>query len=166
LAAPAEEVPSIEIPEGLVGTEDQATFELTGTLTVDRAYGSRAQAEETASTAFLTLGNEVPAGTAIVTDSIKVELGRVTLVGGRLEVTASVTAAAAAEIDEPQVRDRIAGMTVEEAKAELASLGDVAIDLWPSWVDRLPRLTFRIEIKPTVKGPAGSPGQSPAASVN
>jgi hypothetical protein len=41
----------------------------------------------------------------------------------------------------------------------------VAIELWPSWVDRLPRLTFRIEIKQAVQGPAGSPGQSPAASV-
>ena len=166
VAAPADEVPTIEIPEGLVGTEDQATFELSGTLTVDRAYGSRARAQETASTAFLRLGNEVPAGTAIVTDSIQVELGRVTLAGDRLEVTASVTAAAAAQIDEPQVRDRIAGMTVEEAKAELASLGDVAIDLWPSWVDRLPRLTFRIDIKKEVQAPAESPSQSPGASVN
>jgi len=166
VAAPAEEVPTIEIPEGLVGTEDQATFELSGTLTVDRAYGSRAKAEGTATTAFLALGNEVPAGTAIVKESIKVELGDAALVGDRLEVTASVTAAAAAEIDEPQVRDRIAGMTVDEAKAELNSLGDVVIDLWPSWVDRLPRLTFRIEIKEEVQGPTRSPGQSPAASVN
>jgi hypothetical protein len=164
--APAEEVPTIEMPEGLVGTEDQATFELSGTLTFDRAYGSRAQAEETASTAFLTLGSEVPPGTAIVADSIQVDLGTVTLTDGRLEVTASVSAVAAAEIDEPQVRDRIAGMTVEEAKAEMASMGDVAIDLWPSWVDRLPRLTFRIEIRPEVQGPTESPGQSSAASVN
>jgi hypothetical protein len=64
------------------------------------------------------------------------------------------------------VRDRIAGMTVEEAKAELASEGDVEIDLWPSWVDRLPRLTFRIEIKEEVQAPNESPGQTPGASVN
>jgi hypothetical protein len=165
-AAPPEEVPSIDVPDGLVGTKDQATFELTGTLTFDRAYGSRAQAKETASTSFLTLGNEVPPGTAIDTDSIQVELGPATFTGGRLEVTASVSAVAAVQIDETQVRDRIAGMTEEEARAELASLGDVAIDLWPSWVDRLPRLTFRIDIKKEIQAPTESPGQSPAASVN
>jgi hypothetical protein len=164
--APSSETASIPISEGLLGKEDTATFELSGTLAFDRAYGSRAQAEETASTSFLTLGSEVPPGTAIDTDSIQVELGPATLQGDRLEVTASVTAVAAAEIDEAQVRDRIAGMTIAEAKKELDSLGDVAIDLWPSWVDRLPRLTFRIEIKKEVRGPTGSPGASPAASVN
>ena len=64
------------------------------------------------------------------------------------------------------MRDRIAGMTIEEAKAELDSLGDVGIDLWPSWVDRLPRLTFRIDIVKDVQAPTESPGPSPTASAN
>ena len=118
-AASADEVPSIDIPPDLVGKEDQETFELSGKLTYDRAYGSRAEAEATASSAFLTLGDAVPLGTAIVADSIEVDLGPATLVGGRLDVTTSVTAAAAAEIDHAEVRDRIAGLTVPEAKAEL-----------------------------------------------
>lgn len=159
-AAPAEEVPSIEIPEGLVGTEDQATFDLSGTLTFDRAYGSRAQAEATASTAFLAGGDEVPPGTAVVADSIRVKLGPPTLAGGRLDLTASVTAAAAAMIDGAQARDRIAGLTVPEAKAQLAPLGDIAIELWPGWVDRLPGLTFRIDIREEVQTPIESPGPS------
>ncbi|MEX0626118.1 MAG: baseplate J/gp47 family protein [Chloroflexota bacterium] len=165
-AATAEEVPSIEVPDDLVGKEDEATFELRGTLTFDRAYGSRAEAESTASSALLTLGEEVPPGTAIVADSIQVELGPATLAGGRLDLTASVTAAAAAEIDQAQVRDRIAGLTVPEAKAELAPLGDVDVDLWPAWVDRLPRLTFRIDIREEVQTPTESPGQAPAQSLN
>lgn len=159
-AAPQVEVPTIEIPDELVGTEDQPTFELGGRLTFDRAYGSRAQAEATASSALLTLGDEVPAGTAIVADSIQVDLGPATLAGERLDVSASVTAAAAAKIDEAQVRDRIAGMTVAEAKAELAPLGEVDVDLWPAWVDRLPRLTFRIDIREEVQTPTESPGPS------
>lgn len=165
-AAPAEEVASIDIPDDLVGREDQPTFELTGTLTFDRAYGSRAEAEATATSAFFRLGDEVPAGTAIVADSIQMELGPATLADGRLEVTASVTAAAAAEIDKAQVRDRIAGMTVEEAKAELAPLGEVDVDLWPDWVDRIPRLTFRIDVRQEVQTPTESPRQSPGQSAN
>ncbi|MBA3689441.1 MAG: baseplate J/gp47 family protein [Chloroflexi bacterium] len=159
-AAPAEELPNIDIPEGLVGTEDQGTFELRGTLTFDRAYGSQAQAEATASTTFLSGGDEVPPGTAIVADSIRVNLGPPTLAGGRLDLTASVTAAAAAMIDGAQARDRIAGLTVPEAKAQLAPLGDIAIDLWPGWVDRLPGLTFRIDIREEVQTPIESPGPS------
>lgn len=147
-AASADEVPSIDIPPDLVGKEDQETFELSGKLTYDRAYGSRAEAEATASSAFLTLGDAVPLGTAIVADSIEVDLGPATLVGGRLDVTTSVTAAAAAEIDHAEVRDRIAGLTVPEAKAELEPLGEIDVDLWPPWVDKVPVLEFRIEVRP------------------
>jgi hypothetical protein len=165
-AAPEAEVPSVEIPKELVGTEDQPTFELSGKLTFDRAYGSRAEAEGSASSAFLALGDEVPSGTTIVTGSIHVDLGQATLAGERLDVTASVTAAATTTIDEEQVRDRIAGLTVAEAKAQLEPLGDVEVDLWPAWVDRLPRLTFRIDIRKGVQTPTESPGQSPAQSLN
>ncbi len=166
VAAPADEVPSIDIPDDLVGKEDEATFELSGTLTFDRAYGSRAQAEETASVAFLTLGEEVPPGTVIVPDSIHAELGPATLAGERLELTTSVTAAAAAKIDEAQVRDRIAGLTVPDAKAELDTLGEVDIDLWPAWVDKVPLLDYRIDIVPGVRDTSDSSGESPAGSVN
>ena len=165
-AASAEEVPSIDVPDDLVGKEDTATFELRGTLTFDRAYGSRAEAESTASSALFTLGDEVPPGTAIVADSIEVDLGPATLAGGRLELTTSATAAAAAEIDEALVRDRIAGMTVEEATSELQSLGEVSIALWPAWVDRLPALEFRIDIIEEVQTPNDPAGESPAGSVN
>jgi hypothetical protein len=162
-AASADEVPSIDIPDDLVGTEDQETFELSGKLTYDRAYGSRAEAEATASSAFLTLGGEVPEGTAIVADSIEVDFGPAILVGGRLDVTTSVTAAAAAEIDHARVRDRIAGLTIAEAKAELEPLGEVDIDLWPPWVDRVPVLELRIEVGEEVHTPTD--GASPQESV-
>jgi hypothetical protein len=161
-APPASEVPGIEVPNDLLGTEERRTFELTGTLAFNRAYASRATAAETATIAFLTLGDVVPVGSAIVLDSIQVELGSATQEGGRLQVNATVTAAAAAEIDEAQARDRIAGMTADEAKAELDSLGDIDIDLWPSWVDRLPRLTFRIEITQEVQSSTDSPTQTPS----
>ena len=163
-AASAEEVPNIDVPDDLVGKEDQETFELSGKLTFDRAYGSRAQAEAASRSAFVTLGDEVPPGTAIVADSIEVDLGPATLVGERLDVTTSVTAAAAAEIDQAQVPDRIAGLTVEEAKAELADLGEIEIDLWPPWVDKLPVLEFRIEVTKEVHTPTDS--ASPMESVN
>jgi hypothetical protein len=165
-AASDSEAPKIDIADDLVGKEDQPTFELHGTLTFDRAYASRSGAEATASAAFLALPDEVPPGTAIVGDSIRVDLVPASATGDRLDVTASVAAAAAATIDEAQLRDRIAGLTVGEAKTELQPLGEVEIDLWPGWVDRLPRLTFRIEVKQVVQGPTQSPGPSPTKTLS
>jgi hypothetical protein len=159
-AASDSEAPKIDIADDLVGKEDAPTFELHGTLTFDRAYGSRSDAAAAASAAFLELPDEVPAGTAIVPDSIQVDLGPATPVGEQLDITASVTAAAAAKIDDARVRDRVAGLTVEEAKTELTPLGEVEIELWPAWVDRLPRLTFRIDVKQVVQAPTQSPTET------
>lgn len=162
---PPSEVANVEVPQELVGTEDQATFKLRGTLSFDRAYASRAVAEETASSAFLTLDLAQP-GTAIVPKSTVVQLATPTLAGDQVQVLASVIAQAATQIDEAKVRNRIAGMTVEEARTELASLGEITVDLWPSWVDRLPLLTFRIDITQEVQTPEESPPASPAQTLN
>ena len=160
------EVPAVDVPDDLLGKEDTTTFELSGTLAYDRPYASRADVEATARSALLADTNAVPAGTAIVDNSISVDMGDPVVVGDELQVQASVTAAAATKIDKAQVRDRIAGKTVEEARRELQPLGDVEIDLWPAWVDRLPRLTFRIDVKQVVQAPDQSPGPSPGQSVN
>jgi hypothetical protein len=160
------EAPAVDVPDDLLGKEDTTTFELSGTLAYDRPYASRADVEATARSALLADTNAVPAGTAIVDNSISVDMGDPVVVGDELQVQASVTAAAATKIDKAQVRDRIAGKTVEEARRELQPLGDVEIDLWPAWVDRLPRLTFRIDVKQVVQAPDQSPGPSPGQSLN
>jgi hypothetical protein len=87
-------------------------------------------------------------------------------IDGRLEVQVTVTALAARRIDEAAVRGQIAGKTVAEARDALKDLGEVVIDLWPAWVDRLPQLDFRIEIVPEVRAPTGSSGETPAGSGN
>jgi hypothetical protein len=158
--APADEVPSIELPEELLGAEDTPTFELTGRLAVDRAYGSRANVVEAARTAMLSLGGLAGQDSVILEESISVAMHGASEVDGRLEVQVTVTALAARRIDEGPVRERIAGMTVDEARTELEPLGEVEIDLWPGWVDRLPRLEFRIEIEQAVESPTESPAQT------
>lgn len=157
-APPETEVPTIEIRDELLGTEDEATFELTGTLAVDRPFGSRSDAEDAARSSLLTDENAAPAGMTILEDSITIDLGLATLAGERLDVTATVRAAAAGAIDEANVADRIAGLTVEEARVALAPLGEIEVKLWPGWLDRLPRLTFRISVETL----APSTGQSPS----
>jgi hypothetical protein len=160
VGAPADELPSIEVPDELLGTEDTPTFELSGSLAVDRAYGSRANVVEAARTAMLSLGGLAGEDSVILEESISVAMHGVSEVEGRLEVQVIVTALAARRIDEAEVRERIAGKTVDEATAELEPLGEVEVDLWPAWVDRLPRLDFRIDIEQAVESPTESPSQS------
>jgi hypothetical protein len=149
---PETEIPTIVVPEDLLGKEDTPTFELMGTLHVDRAYASRADVEATASGALT-----APLGTDIVADSVVVDVRSAAEQGDSLVVQVSVTAEAAAVIDEAALRERIAGKTVEEATAELGSFGVIDVDLWPPWVDRLPQLPFRITIETVTRSASESP---------
>ena len=90
-------------------------------------------------------------------ESIAIELGAASASGDVMTIAVSVRAAAAAAIDKVAVRDQVAGMTKAEATAALASLGQVEIDLWPGWLDRLPRIPFRISIETGLPAPVASP---------
>jgi hypothetical protein len=159
--APETETPSIDVTPDLVGKEDEPTFPLTGTLHIDRAYASRADVEATAAGAM-----PAPLGKTIVANSIVVVVQSAADQGDNLLVQVSVTAEAATVIDHAAVRDLVAGKTVEEARQALAGLGEIQVDLWPAWVDRLPDLSFRIEVREEVREPTGSSGESPSGSVN
>ena len=157
--APESEVPQIVVPPDLVGKEDQATFELTGTLAYDRAYVSSADVTTAARAALNGDATATPQGTSVLSDSIVVEVGAATVNGSEMTVSVTVRAAAAAAIDEAAIRDKVAGKTVAEAKAALAGEGEVRIDLWPDWVDHLPRIPFRITVR--VVAPSGGASPSP-----
>ena len=157
--APESETPSVEVPPELVGKEDTSSFELTGTLHIDRAFGSRADVEATANGAI-----PAPPGKALVPDSVVVDVRSAADQGDTIVVQVSVSAEAAAVVDEAAVRDLVAGKTVEEARTALEDVGEIAVDLWPPWLDRLPALSFRIDIILEVK--TDSSGASPGESVN
>jgi hypothetical protein len=147
-AAPgAAEVAKITIPEGLVGKKDTATFELVGTLAYDRAWARKAEVETAARNRLAADPAAVPAGKVIVDGSVTIQIGSVSVSGAQLMVQVTVSGVAATRIDEGSVRSTVAGMTPGEAEAALSGLGKVHIDLWPGWVDRLPKLGFRILVQ-------------------
>jgi Baseplate J-like protein len=155
-AAPASEVPQINLQPDLVGTEDQATFNLTGTLAFNRPYVLGADLKA-AARAALERDDIAPQGTSIREGSIQVEPGTATANGDEMTIAVTVRAAAAAAIDKAAVQDRIAGKTVPEAKTALAPLGKVQVALWPNWLDRLPRLPFRIAVVTVAPSDGASP---------
>ncbi len=152
----ADEKVVVEIPPDLVGKEDTATFSLTGVLDFNRAYVMRLDIEQAARKRLLADTVAVPVGKAILANSITMEIGTVTTVADGLQVEVSMRAAAAAAIDEADIRDRVAGLSAAEAKAELADLGKVEVDLWPVWVDHVPRLGFRISVQTVAPVPGDS----------
>ena len=161
-AAPStEETPVIPVPDDLVGTEDLATFEFTGTLAFDRPYVMRSVAEAAARAAFADDLEAVPAGMSVVPESVTVVIGAATLAADALRIEATVAATAVADIDEEAIRQRAAGLTVDEALTQLAELGELEIKLWPAWVDHVPGLTMRITVLPVPPEAGESPGESP-----
>jgi hypothetical protein len=109
-----------------------------------------------------------PLGNTIVAGSVVVVVQSAADQGNSLLVQVLVTAEAAAVIDHAAVRELVAGKTVAEARDALKGLGEIDVDLWPGWVDRLPDLSFRIDIdvQEEVKEPTGSAGASPSGSAN
>jgi hypothetical protein len=112
---------------------------------------------------MVNLGGPPGQETVVLADSVTVVLHGVSEADGALQVQVTATALAALPINEAEIRNRIKGMTVAEAEAELAELSNVQIDLWPGWVDTVPKLDFRIDIVPEVQGP---PGPTPQESLN
>lgn len=154
---PESEESVVDVQPDLVGTEETPTFELRGTLAFDRAFVARTDVEQAARDALTNDTNAVPGGKSLVAGSIKIQVGTAATVGDEMTLQLSVRAAAAAPIDKAAVRDLVAGMTVPQAKDALRPIGDAEVDLWPGWLDRLPRLPFRISVETVEPSPGASP---------
>jgi hypothetical protein len=138
----------IDVPKGLQGhaSADPYPFELTGTLTDDQAYVLRSDVTQAATSQASGDPAAVPAGTALEADSIAVDIGDATVDGDRIAVSVQVRAQAVPQYDEASIGSRIAGMTAASAEAELSAIGRTTVSLWPFWVDRVPRLDWRVTV--------------------
>ena len=138
----------IPVPDDLVGhvSEDPFTFELTGTMPVDRTFVWRADAEAEAIEAFLADEGAVPPDTTLAEDTIEVDIGEAARDGETIVVQTTVTADAVPDLDQENIRRALVGMTAGEVRQALAPIGPADVSLWPGWVDRIPRLDWRISV--------------------
>jgi hypothetical protein len=145
----------ITVPEDLIGhvSDEPFTFELTGQLTDDQPYVLRADAEEAAREQFAADPDAVPEAMELDEDSITIELGEATLDGEILTVATTIIAAAVPDVDVEALRQELAGKTASEAEELLEPIGPSTVELWPMWVDRIPRLDWRITIDVQAAGP-------------
>jgi hypothetical protein len=152
--------PRIPIPGNLIGRRGEETFSLSGTQAYRRAFVSLADVVDAATEQLMGDEGALPVGRQVAPETIGVEVLEVTLAGDQLEVEVSVTAEADPALDETAIRDRVAGLSEPEAEAALAPLGEVDVELWPGWVDRVPQLGWRIELR-IEDGPIPSGSASP-----
>lgn len=138
--------PTISVPEGIVGTRDQERVPISGDLAWEVVRADPATVVEDARARLLADVALVPAGQELLEDSVDVQLGPASLEDGALIVPAEVTARTLATIDLAVARDRIAGLTADDAEAALADLGDVSVELWPGWAATVPELEWRVEM--------------------
>jgi hypothetical protein len=148
--------PAVTVPDDLVGhvSREPFTFKLTGRLSDDRPYVLRADAEAAARDQLAADPDATPQGTALDPDSITIDLSDATLDGEVMTVAATVTAAAVPDVNVDALRRELAGKTADEAEGLLGKIGPSTVELWPPWVDRVPRLDWRISIDVQAAEPA------------
>ena len=139
--------PSIEGADDLAGTRDQPEATIEGTLGWEAWTVDRASVTEAARSRLVDDGNVVPAGHALLPDSIEVTVEGATFEDEVLVIDVTVTGRSAAQIDTDQVIERIGGLTADEAEAALADLGSATVELWPDWVASVPGMAWRIEVR-------------------
>ena len=139
--------PTIEVPEGLVGTRDEERVPISGELAWEVVRADTAAVTDLARARLMADASLLAEGHELLEESIEVQLGSPSLADGVLTVPATVSARSIGRIDTDEVRDRIVGRSAEEAEAALADLGTVSIDLWPGWAATVPELEWRVEIR-------------------
>jgi hypothetical protein len=153
--------PAITGGDGLLDARDQPTFELQGELAYDRAVVRQTDVEDEARDR---IASAVAAGHELLPDSVAVSVESARREGGALVVTVSASGRSTRRIDTVSAAQSVAGLPIPAARAELAELGSIDIEAWPDWVETVPALTWRIEVRlegpaaPAEPQPSGSPG--------
>lgn len=162
----SDETASVPVPDGLVGTVGQTTFQLTGTLAYSRTYAAASDLESEAAQQLGADARAIPSGSSLLPSTVAVKVTKLAVQGGNVTATAAVTGGVASTVDESAVRSRITGLTASQAEHALADLGTVQVQLWPGWVGEVPRLPFRVTIDVRTATASASPTISVAPGLS
>ena len=146
-ADPAEmPAPVIEGLDGLVGTRDLESAEISGTLAYDRLSVDGDEVIALATERLLASGEVVSPGHELLPSATEVSVGGARREGDALLVAVSMTGASTPALDREEVIARVRGRPADEARAALSDFGEATVDLWPGWVGSVPGLDWRIEV--------------------
>jgi len=154
--------PQVSVPSGIVGTKDKATFQLTGSLAYDRRFVTGDQITQAASEQLSADTATVPTEAMLVPTSVQASASDPRVLGDLVSASVSVRGAITRRLDTDDVKRRIAGLSAEDVTHALSDVGTTRVTFWPGWVNAVPRLPFRIDIR--VEGAQPSPSPSPAGA--
>ena len=89
----------------------------------------------------------LPSEHALLPVATRVTIGEARVDGDALVVAVSMTGASAPLPDPDEVLRRVRGRSAQEAVAALADLGTATVNLWPDWVQSVPELDWRIDLR-------------------
>jgi hypothetical protein len=138
--------PRIEVPDDLVGTRDVPSAEISGSLDWE-VVGVDLDELEAEAEGRLASDPALPEGHDLVSESVTVELAAPMRQNGEIVVSAIVEAVTLPRIDRDEVMARASGRSAEEARLALADIGDATVTLWPGWVETVPDLQWRVDVR-------------------
>jgi len=147
-------------PATLVGQEIAAfelTLSATGTvITVDPSPISSIAEQKLRAT--------VAADRQLVAGSIKVSVGAATVSGQVVSFPATATGQQIAVLDPNALKRLVLGKSLADARASLASYGDVTVTAWPDWVGSIPTIDSRVSVSIQGSVPVETPAPSSSPS--
>ena len=104
----------------------------------------------------------VTAGHQLVAGSIKVSVGAATVSGQVVSFPATATGQQVAVLDQAALKRLVMGKSLADARAALATYGEVTLTAWPDWVGTVPTIDSRVSV--AIQGSV--PVETPAPSVS
>ena len=99
----------------------------------------------------------------LVPSSVQASASNPQLLGDLVSTRVTVRGAVTRRLDTENLRRRIAGLSADEVSHALADVGAARVTFWPGWVNAVPRLPFRIDIRVEGSVPSASPGPASAS---
>jgi hypothetical protein len=139
--------PEIAGLDDLAGTRDQPEATISGTLPWEAFTADRDAVTDLARGQVAEDPSPVPEGHGLIPESIEIRIEQASVDDGVMRVEVSATGRTTAQVDSGTVVQRIAGLTADEAEAELAEIGQATVELWPDWVPSVPTMEWRIDVR-------------------
>jgi len=105
----------------------------------------------------------VASGHQLVADSIHVQVGEPVVSGQSVSFSATATGQEVAVLDPDALRTMILGKPLETARELLAPYGVVELAAWPDWVNSIPTIADRVQVRIEQDVPVETPAPSGSA---
>ncbi|HET9852829.1 MAG TPA: baseplate J/gp47 family protein, partial [Candidatus Limnocylindrales bacterium] len=103
------------------------------------------------------LAARVTEGWSVQPGSVTSEIGTPAVLGTTIAYPVSIRAMQVHDVDEAALLASVKGLGLPEARSRLDDFGDVAIEVWPDWVTKIPTRADRVTLNLAAPQPSAAP---------